>query len=374
MCVIYVCMFKSIRKVLRVVFGPKNETEESKQDNIRVKIFVSLALLLVSLTLTTINIITGKTIMMWTTIGLTAVFLTCCLVLYFFKATKISEVLTALAICVIFSYYAISAQNDGFAILWIVIVPAVASLFMSYKVFLAVAIYFLIFIALIFYTPVMNNFPTLKASMDAFYNDQFRIRFPVLYLASLTLSVILSTQSIYYSTISHNNSLFDFLTGLKNRRYCGDYIESLKDKELDPDFTVLSFDINNLKTLNDSFGHDQGDMAIIGAANVLTRVFGKITDRIYRMGGDEFLVLMEDKGNKISEYIQKVETECEKISVRTETLSLSVGYVKSREYIQLDISGLMKISENNMYKYKDDYYKKNNIDRRRKSNLKIDIN
>jgi len=368
MYVIYGCMLARLKKVFRVIFGAKYDTAESKKDNLIVKIVVSAALFAVSLALTIINIITKQTFMMYTTIGLAAVFALCILLLVFFKATKITEVLTAVAICFIFSYYAISGENEGFAILWIVIVPAVASLFLSYKTFLAVAIYFLVFIITIFYTPVKGMIVHTEH-----YTEQFQIRFPFLYGASFILSIILSTQAIYYSTISHKNSLFDFLTNLKNRRFCNDYLETLGDEKLSPNLTIVSFDLNNLKTINDVFGHAEGDKAIISSAKILNKVFSPKTDKIYRMGGDEFLVFFDDDENVIHNLINEVNKECSKVKIKIETLSLSIGYVKAREYVTADISKLMKISENNMYKNKEEFYKKNNIDRRRKSNLKINL-
>ena len=55
-------------------------------------------------------------------------------------------------------------------------------------------------------------------------------------------------------------------------------------------FTVFVFDVNGLKAINDTFGHERGDLAISDTANVLKSVFG--IENLYRIGGDEFIAIV----------------------------------------------------------------------------------
>ncbi len=64
-----------------------------------------------------------------------------------------------------------------------------------------------------------------------------------------------------------------------------------KVKKGTADFFVLMFDVNSLKEINDVYGHERGDEYIRGAANALMRGFGDA--RIFRAGGDEFVVVAE---------------------------------------------------------------------------------
>jgi len=57
------------------------------------------------------------------------------------------------------------------------------------------------------------------------------------------------------------------------------------------EFTFYLFDVNGLKHMNDTYGHEYGNMLIKDTARILQAVFGK--DRIYRVGGDEFVVIVE---------------------------------------------------------------------------------
>ena len=55
--------------------------------------------------------------------------------------------------------------------------------------------------------------------------------------------------------------------------------------------SIVYFDINNLKIINDTLGHEMGDKLITDASAMISRVFGKIGN-IYRTGGDEFVAII----------------------------------------------------------------------------------
>ncbi len=76
----------------------------------------------------------------------------------------------------------------------------------------------------------------------------------------------------------------DFLTSCKNRR-CFD--KDIKERE---DFTLVSFDVNNLKETNDTLGHNAGDMLLTVISSEIRKEFG---DNLYRIGGDEFSLILE---------------------------------------------------------------------------------
>jgi two-component system, cell cycle response regulator len=89
-------------------------------------------------------------------------------------------------------------------------------------------------------------------------------------------------------------SLTDELTGLNNRRaFMTMADQRLQLLERNRSLLVLIFaDVDGLKHVNDTLGHDAGDALIIAAANVLRLAFRR-TDLIARLGGDEFIVLAE---------------------------------------------------------------------------------
>lgn len=85
----------------------------------------------------------------------------------------------------------------------------------------------------------------------------------------------------------------DPLTNLLNRRSFYMTATSHFSNHL----TVLSLDLNNLKTLNDEEGHAAGDLALITVGENLTSTFKK-HGSVYRLGGDEFMVLFIEKKEK----------------------------------------------------------------------------
>ncbi|MBQ7372449.1 MAG: diguanylate cyclase [Blautia sp.] len=86
----------------------------------------------------------------------------------------------------------------------------------------------------------------------------------------------------------------DALTSLGNRTAYFEKTSSLDDAITAgrAAFTVVVFDINGLKTINDTYSHSCGDAAIIDAAQILSSVFGK--ENLYRIGGDEFIAILND--------------------------------------------------------------------------------
>lgn len=87
----------------------------------------------------------------------------------------------------------------------------------------------------------------------------------------------------------------DSLTGLPNRvllldRLSQTIVKANRKKRL---FALLFLDLDGFKAINDSFGHEQGDMLLRNVANRLRETFRE-SDTVARMGGDEFTIILED--------------------------------------------------------------------------------
>jgi diguanylate cyclase (GGDEF)-like protein/PAS domain S-box-containing protein len=92
-------------------------------------------------------------------------------------------------------------------------------------------------------------------------------------------------------------ALLDELTGLNNRRgfiLLAGHQTTVARRDKRP-MTLLFIDLNNLKSINDTFGHSEGDRAIVDAARILKETFRE-SDVVARVGGDEFCVLMMSDG------------------------------------------------------------------------------
>lgn len=90
----------------------------------------------------------------------------------------------------------------------------------------------------------------------------------------------------------------DALTGVQNKTAYTDKTNQLElaIKSGSARFVVAVMDINNLKRMNDTYGHEYGDMLISDAAGLIQKSFGR--ENVYRIGGDEFSVILEEDCSK----------------------------------------------------------------------------
>jgi len=142
-------------------------------------------------------------------------------------------------------------------------------------------------------------------------------------------------------------SSVDFLTGLYNRNKLNAYINEIKESPNSP-ITLVFLDINGLKKINDNDGHIAGDNLIRRAANTLLSTFTE--SEIFRVGGDEFVVILKDVDEKQTrDYIHKLHKKAHKNDV-----SFAVGYAMTNN--SREIEKIMKEADSNMYEDKRKFY------------------
>lgn len=112
------------------------------------------------------------------------------------------------------------------------------------------------------------------------------------------------TELKMYEKMILKNANTDFLTGLYNRRYVYEYVERMEDDHI----TIFGIDLNNFKSINDIYGHQEGDRALVLTAEILQKC---VKDSlIARVGGDEFMVVMS--GNHTAQEIEDTRKMLEK--------------------------------------------------------------
>ena len=132
----------------------------------------------------------------------------------------------------------------------------------------------------------------------------------------------------------------DPLTELWNRRAFDDRYEALTAQEFTRAPTILMIDVDHFKSVNDGFGHDAGDRALIGVARCITSVL-RPDDFAARYGGDEFVVLLPDtppdEAARFGERIRRqVESELTDPPL-TVSIGVSVPDHASRRRATLDV-------------------------------------
>lgn len=157
----------------------------------------------------------------------------------------------------------------------------------------------------------------------------------------------------------------DVMTGLPNRRVYEEDLKRIREKPLEKDLHYVVIDINGLKDVNDRQGHETGDRLIAGTAQCIEQCFSG-WGRQYRIGGDEFVILLSAEREKVDQLISDVEKSAEEWSkVNNCTLSISCGAAGSSEYPGCSITELARAADERMYDAKNRYYKSIGMDRRR---------
>lgn len=100
-------------------------------------------------------------------------------------------------------------------------------------------------------------------------------------------------ESRFLTEILRDSSLRDALTGLYNRKFLEEYVQKASHQALraKTTYAILMIDIDYFKMVNDTYGHDIGDLIIKGLADVLRESIRE-ADLAIRFGGEEFLVLL----------------------------------------------------------------------------------
>jgi diguanylate cyclase (GGDEF)-like protein len=124
---------------------------------------------------------------------------------------------------------------------------------------------------------------------------------------------ILRTENECIKRKLHEASYKDSLTHLPNRRYLEEYINNLlKSPGQTTQLTLLFLDLDNFKKINDYIGHQAGDHLLKKTARRLSDCV-RDNDTVVRLGGDEFIILIQHTGNNLTENKAAAKTISEKI-------------------------------------------------------------
>ena len=150
-----------------------------------------------------------------------------------------------------------------------------------------------------------------------------------------------------------NLSLIDDLTGLYNRRgFLALAAQHLRMIQRKGAALIIYLDLDDLKLINDSYGHLEGNRALIVTANVLRACFRQ-SDILARLGGDEFCVLMtdaaEDSAQQVRKRLQQRADFINALSSWRFRLSFSVGIADVPVVRQPSLDQLLRVADSHMY-------------------------
>ena len=172
-------------------------------------------------------------------------------------------------------------------------------------------------------------------------------------MAEIELRSALRALTVAQERLQHQVER-DALTGLYNRRGFSERAKhhlALAQRAGSP-FSLLAIDLDDFKQINDTFGHDVGDEALVEIASVLSEV-ARESDLVARLGGDEFTLLLPNTtGHEAEILIRRLRTAVDEANGRDErdfVLATSVGVSSWSPESPTSLATLMRSADEALY-------------------------
>ncbi|MDT3668784.1 MAG: diguanylate cyclase [Aromatoleum sp.] len=123
--------------------------------------------------------------------------------------------------------------------------------------------------------------------------DEFQEQMPYVQVYVREMAPVLEAKRL--TETLRESSLRDAMTGLNNRRFLEEYVDTLiaSNRRRKATIAILMLDLDYFKIVNDSYGHDAGDSVLKALAGVLKHSV-RASDMVIRFGGEEFLIVLQD--------------------------------------------------------------------------------
>ncbi|MBE6863038.1 MAG: diguanylate cyclase [Ruminococcus flavefaciens] len=341
---------KKIMDVLSMnIYGDQNKRQCDKNIAMSVIVCLSAGIMLI------MNILRHSTLMTITSVILVAGFAVTGVIAGVFKSSKVSSVIMAIILTGVFTVFPISGGNEGFAVLWLLLIPLFSISLFGVKIGIGMNTYFIVLIISLFYTP-------LNTYIYDLYTSNFMHRFPVLFIADSATAQFLALGSEYYYRTTRLQLYTDDMTGVFNRKYFMELLE--KPEGLKTELCIVAIDINGLKATNDTLGHIAGDELICAVPVFVKKAFGEDVI-LSRMGGDEFAILAYSSRNSTEEKVKMMKeyAVAHKGNMINEVF-LSAGIACRSDFPELTPEGLYQKADKFMYEDKSEFYRQKGHDRR----------
>jgi len=265
------------------------------------------------------------------------------------KNTLPVEIAAFIILAGFFTAYIICGSNDGLSVLWIIFVPFMYMTMINLRLGLGLSVYYLLLLVLTFYGP-------FRGLLRYNYSPMMRTRFPLLYLADCVISLYCvrkmlldRSELIQAQEKLQVISFVDVNTGLQNRAAFSRYQQE-SDYTGMGQLAVVFIDVNGLHELNNRLGHPAGDKMLRFVGQLCKEMFPE--DRVYRLGGDEFLIVIERKEQCV---IQKT---MDALDARVQEAGYSIAYGLEFRREHFDLEDMVNAADNKMLGAKAEHYRK----------------
>ena len=198
-----------------------------------------------------------------------------------------------------------------------------------------------------------------KASLDNKKIDTEKLTYTEFVILANNLNETLENKNNLEKELQ-NLSITDELTQLYNRRFFNSKIEEEinRAKRENKHLCLMVLDIDFFKQYNDTYGHQKGDFVLQEISKVLKNRTNRASDFAFRIGGEEFAILVNLEKNKISEFAEAIKNDIENLKIEHSgnkvskyvTTSIGVNFKQADELKNID--ELFKVADDNLYEAK----------------------
>ncbi len=226
-----------------------------------------------------------------------------------------------------------------------------------YIVFLT-SIFLILYVSLFLITKYIN-IPFKDSLPNIYISGMFITNSFLTFFGIVSFTRIYTKQMELKFDVLHNQADYDQLTGLGNRYNIRSHLLSEEDFCVNNpgySYSTAILDIDHFKNINDTFGHDNGDIILIRISTILKR-YSSDDIRVCRWGGEEF-VIMGNHNIKYDDFLSILESI--RLDVFNHTfllnnisLNVTISIGSSQYKPGLAFSNVLKAADNNLYKAKE---------------------
>jgi len=235
-----------------------------------------------------------------------------------FKTVQFIQVLASLLLPFVFQFFLGGFVASGAVVLWSVLTVLGSFTFQNRTTTLRWFIVYLVLVATCGIVDKKSTFITIEVP-------------PEVSLLFITLNIILISSiifTLFYYFVSSEEKLqqqltelanTDVLTNIPNRRsfFTRAHQEFERVRRGTDAFAILMIDIDHFKAINDTYGHDVGDKALVTFANLLKEQ-SRTVDILGRYGGEEFIILLPQTGIQEAKiFAKRIIERCHTININT---------------------------------------------------------
>ena len=170
---------------------------------------------------------------------------------------------------------------------------------------------------------------------------------------NFTMNELLSSQQ--HADAMSRLATLDTLTGIRNKTAFDSQTKLLKEAlaQGETNFGFVMVDLNNLKVVNDNYGHEKGDIAIKLLCHIICDVFTH--SPVFRVGGDEFVVLLKDDDyENVEQLVKRFKDRVLASSTNLranpwERVSAAIGYALYDERLDVGTESVLSRADKEMY-------------------------